>query len=165
MIEQQGSALAGIGFVVNDKPFCLWGTRLESVNDEFVRHIDPAYFEYLAEIHFPQLSSPDTSHMAALALRNAYFHALETFFALLFAAIQAPTCVVGWMQKYQVRDIVSLIGKIFGAHKTYAMVTILATTGIRAGELVSMSVDRLELKMGTAWVNGKRHLARSVPGT
>lgn len=40
--------------------------------------------------------------------------------------------------------------------RDYALITTLATTGIRAGELVSMSTDRIDLKIGTAWVNGKR---------
>lgn len=40
--------------------------------------------------------------------------------------------------------------------RDFAIVTTLATTGIRAGELVSMSPERIDLKGGTAWVNGKR---------
>jgi len=40
--------------------------------------------------------------------------------------------------------------------REYAIITVLATTGLRAGELVSMSVERLDLRKGTAWVNGKR---------
>lgn len=40
--------------------------------------------------------------------------------------------------------------------RDYAIVTTLATTGIRAGELVSMTTSRLNLKRGEAWVHGKR---------
>ena len=40
--------------------------------------------------------------------------------------------------------------------RDFAIVTIMATTGIRAGELVSMSLKRLNLKRGEAWVTGKR---------
>ena len=40
--------------------------------------------------------------------------------------------------------------------RDFAMITLVATTGIRAGELVSMSLSHLDLKQGTAWVNGKR---------
>jgi site-specific recombinase XerD len=37
-----------------------------------------------------------------------------------------------------------------------AIVTVMATSGLRAGELVSMRLSRLELKTGTVWVEGKR---------
>lgn len=37
-----------------------------------------------------------------------------------------------------------------------AIVTVMATTGLRAGELVSMRLSRLDLRKGTAWVDGKR---------
>lgn len=40
--------------------------------------------------------------------------------------------------------------------RDYAIITVLATTGVRAGELVSMMVDQLDLKRGEAWVKGKR---------
>jgi hypothetical protein len=37
---------------------------------------------------------------------------LETFFAFLFAAIQAPDCVVGWIHKYEIFNLKRLIEKI-----------------------------------------------------
>jgi len=37
-----------------------------------------------------------------------------------------------------------------------AIVTVIATSGLRAGELISMRLSRLELRKGTAWVEGKR---------
>lgn len=40
--------------------------------------------------------------------------------------------------------------------RDFAIITTLATTGIRAGELVSMDITRLNLKRGEAWVDGKR---------
>lgn len=40
--------------------------------------------------------------------------------------------------------------------RDYALVTVLATTGLRAGELESMDIDRLDLTKGEAWVQGKR---------
>jgi site-specific recombinase XerD len=40
--------------------------------------------------------------------------------------------------------------------RDFGMITLMATTGIRAGELVSMSLTHLDLKQGMAWVNGKR---------
>lgn len=40
--------------------------------------------------------------------------------------------------------------------RDYAIVTVIATCGLRAGEVVSMDTQRLDLKQGVAWVNGKR---------
>ena len=42
---------------------------------------------------------------AAAALRLAYSQGLETLLALLCAAMQAPDCVVGWMQSYRDSDL------------------------------------------------------------
>ncbi|RMH36453.1 MAG: hypothetical protein D6694_13880 [Gammaproteobacteria bacterium] len=40
--------------------------------------------------------------------------------------------------------------------REFALVTVLATTGVRAGELASMTIDQLNLTKGEAWVCGKR---------
>ena len=40
--------------------------------------------------------------------------------------------------------------------RDFAIVTVMATCGLRAGELVSMDLERLHLYQGIAWVQGKR---------
>lgn len=40
--------------------------------------------------------------------------------------------------------------------RDYAIITVMATGGLRAGELVSMDLERLYLAQGIAWVLGKR---------
>lgn len=40
--------------------------------------------------------------------------------------------------------------------RDFALVTVMATSGVRAGELVSMNVRQLDLRRGIAWVKGKR---------
>ena len=37
-----------------------------------------------------------------------------------------------------------------------AILTVMATSGVRAGELVSMNLQQLDLRQGIAWVHGKR---------
>ncbi|MCC6457905.1 MAG: tyrosine-type recombinase/integrase [Caldilineaceae bacterium] len=37
-----------------------------------------------------------------------------------------------------------------------AIITVMATAGLRAGELISMQLSRLDLRKGLAWVEGKR---------
>lgn len=47
-------------------------------------------------------------------MRNGYFHGLETLFTLICAGLQEPRAVVGWVQKYQnkqLRDIVNSISQ------------------------------------------------------
>ncbi|MCC6457221.1 MAG: tyrosine-type recombinase/integrase [Caldilineaceae bacterium] len=40
--------------------------------------------------------------------------------------------------------------------RDFAIITVMATAAIRAGELVSMDLSQLDLKQGVAWVKGKR---------
>lgn len=49
--------------------------------------------------------------------------------------------------------------------RDFAIITLMATSGMRAGELVSMSLSQLDLKQGTAWVNGKRGWRKVFLGT
>lgn len=45
---------------------------------------------------------------------------------------------------------------LHSSERDFALITVLATTGIRAGELVSMNLRQLDLKQGIVWVQGKR---------
>lgn len=98
-------------FLVDDTPYCAWGWELQKTNLEFLDHIDPTYFEYQANTHFANLEGENKSQ-AATALRTSYHHGLESFFALICAALQAPDCVVGWFEKYQVHQIRKLVSRI-----------------------------------------------------
>ena len=40
--------------------------------------------------------------------------------------------------------------------RDFAIITVMATSGVRAGELVSMNLNQLDLRQGVAWVKGKR---------
>jgi hypothetical protein len=100
-------------FAVDDLPYCVWDWDIRSVNLQFIQSIDPGYFEYSAGVHTDNLEGEDKQR-AATALRSAYHHGLETLFALICATLQAPDCVVGWLQKYQpsqLRRMVTSINK------------------------------------------------------
>ncbi|MBI4232065.1 hypothetical protein HY605_02435 [Candidatus Peregrinibacteria bacterium] len=99
-------------FAVDEAPFCVWEWDLHERNLAFINSIDPAYFAYLANTHGQCLETDAQKQHAALSLRTAYSHGLETLFALLFSAIQAPDCVIGWLHKYDVGDLRSLIKKV-----------------------------------------------------
>jgi hypothetical protein len=98
-------------FVIDDRTFCFWDRGDSPFQQAFLSGLDPEYFDYVARSHLANLEGQH-SLQAALAIRIAYSHALETLFSLLSAALQAPDAPAAWMQKYQVKDVVSLVRKI-----------------------------------------------------
>jgi hypothetical protein len=99
-------------FAVDKKPFCVWEWDLRERNLEFINNLDPIYFNYLADIHRGSLENDGHKQNAALSLRTSYSHSLETFFSILFATIQAPDCIIGWLVKYQLQDLGNLVRKV-----------------------------------------------------
>jgi hypothetical protein len=108
-------------FVVDDKPYCLWDWELQERMLSFLDGIDPQYFTYLAEVHNEALEGEQKQY-AALAIRTAYAQALETLFAFLGAALQAPYCVPAWLAKYSNQDLDKLIGKIQRSQPIYSII-------------------------------------------
>jgi hypothetical protein len=103
-------------FVVGERALCVWGTDIRSLALEFLDNLDASYFEYLANTHSEQINEDQPrekeSQFAALAIRTAYSQALETLFALLCAAVQAPQCIHAWIDNYQPRELYALVRKI-----------------------------------------------------
>lgn len=100
-------------FMVNDAPYCLWSeTNPKNLTIEFLDNFQPEYFEYQADTNLNKLNYKKRRKMAAIALRTAYSHGLETLFSLICASIQAPHCVPGWMLFCQNRQLYSLLEKI-----------------------------------------------------
>lgn len=94
--------------VVNEEPYCVWEIDLEKRNIEFIEGIDVDYFEYLLNVH---LNAEDEKR-ASIALKTTLHHAVETFFSLLGAYIQAPECVYAWVAKCKNEELRSLVKKI-----------------------------------------------------
>jgi hypothetical protein len=99
------------GFVVNERPAYMWGFELAKQNEDFLLGLDPLYFTRAAESYVPLLDAEE-KQTAALALRTSYAHGLETLFALLCAAIQAPHCPLGWILKYAPGDVPKVIRRV-----------------------------------------------------
>lgn len=144
-------------FVVDETPWCAWDWDLKKQNLNFIEGVDPTYFEYLAQVY---VNSPDADkeHKAALALRTAYSHGIETFFSFLFAALQAPDCVIGWVHKYQISDLKSLIEKVNHRQHIYTKVYIDPITWKNiTNALLVFSLDdkdkekRIKQKFAIAW--------------
>jgi len=102
--------------VVNEEPYCIWEVDLKNRNIEFIESIDVDYFEYLLNIH----ANSEDEKRASVALKSALHHAVETFFSLLGAYIQASDCAYAWVAKCSNKDLRLLIAKIIeGNRGTY----------------------------------------------
>src|SRR5688500_3154997 len=100
-----------IRFAVNETPYCFWSLDPVTQDLEFLNNIDPLYFEHIANLLGEALEG-DQKQYAAAAIRIAYSQGLETLFAFLCALVQAPDCVIGWVLKYQNRDLFAVVKKI-----------------------------------------------------
>ena len=110
-------------FVVDKTPYCIWDKNLRKLNLDFLDSIDPKYFNYLADVHGNLLDSEERQY-AATALRTTYSQALESLFAFLCATVQIPSCPVGWLLKYQNRELFEVIRKIQNGEEVLTKLTI-----------------------------------------
>lgn len=100
-------------YAVVDEPFCLWEDDVQAKALEFLDHIDPGYFEYLALQG--QRSMQDVEHKkhAMAAMRIGFFHGAETLFLLIGAllqAVNAPHAFLAQCWPAQLRTLLKRIG-------------------------------------------------------
>lgn len=110
-MRKEHSEIQYARFAVNETPHCLWDLDIHASNLDFINNIDPRYFEHIANLHSQFLEGEEKQY-AAVALRIAYSHGLESLFALLCAAAQAPDCIVGWLLRYKNTELNEVIKKI-----------------------------------------------------
>ncbi len=103
-----------LNFIVNDRPFCLWDENVKRKSLEFLDGLDPSYYKYVANIFLNGVNEKNKkeNHQSALLIRLIYSMALETFFAFIGSAIQAPYCVPAWISLYQPSELKLIINKI-----------------------------------------------------
>lgn len=94
--------------LINDDPFCVWDVDLKDRCREFLRGLDPDYFEYATDAH---ISTTDEKR-ASVALRLSLHHGLETFFSLVGAFVQAPDCPYAWLSKCSTPALRTIIERI-----------------------------------------------------
>lgn len=125
-------------FLIADTPYCVWDWELRQRNLEFLRGLDPMYYEYLVDAHEPALDG-ENKQFAALLLRNTYSQALETFFALAGAAVQAPRAVIGYMLKYRSdSELPVVVRGLTNGHGLLAASAKMQTEGARWETLAEM---------------------------
>jgi hypothetical protein len=100
--------ITGTPIVVGESKYVCWDVDHKSTQEHFLSSFDPSFFEYTCRLHESLLEGDHAQH-AAVALRMTYSHVLETLFALLGMALQAPCCPAGWMLKYKNADLTKLV--------------------------------------------------------
>jgi hypothetical protein len=95
-------------FLVNTRPYAVYGWDLAEENFRFLNGVDHDYFSYLAKVHRNHLEGDDRQR-AAIALRIAFHHAVETQLTLLLAIAQAPNCLFAWIPKCNTGDLRALV--------------------------------------------------------
>lgn len=127
--------IQNVRFVVNKTPYCMWDLDIPQRNLDFINSIDPRYFEHIAKLHSDSLEG-DEKQYAAVALRIAYSHGLESLFALLCAYVQAPDCIVGWLLKYQNKELYKVVRKISERERLYSKLRVKPVTWDVVADLV-----------------------------
>jgi hypothetical protein len=102
-----------IAFFVSDKPFCLWSPSptLDEINAQTIEGIRPEFFIQRSTSLLNTVDDIENT-WAAMSLRSDYGHAIESMLALLFASIQAPRCLAGWLNLYRRDDLEELCARV-----------------------------------------------------
>lgn len=114
-------------FAVNRKPYCVYIVDGKKQNLSFLKSIDHGYFEFIPNLLLDRdFEDARDEKRASVLLRISYLHALETFFTVLMAALQAPHCPAAYFLKIsniELREIVESVqknrAKFYSPHKKF----------------------------------------------
>ncbi len=95
--------------LIDERPYCFWGSDLANKNITFLKNIDCDFYYNIAKKI--KLTFND-DYSSATLIRLLYGQALESLFSLLFGYIQSPHFIIGWLNKYEIKDIRNCINKI-----------------------------------------------------
>lgn len=124
-------------FATNTRPHCIWDGDLAARNLQFLDRVDPAYFEYHAQIYSAALENDDKDRFAAMGNRSGYFHGLESFFAVLGAFLQAPGAMPAWLLRYKNAELKALVGAIHRGQLPYPGLDLARPTWTAISEIVN----------------------------
>jgi hypothetical protein len=98
-------------FFINESPKAFWDWELKKRNLEFLKSINPDYYNFIVESSFKNASNGN-EHNNAILIRQTYSQSLELLFSLLCSVVQAPNCTIGWMLCYTNSQLNDTIKKI-----------------------------------------------------
>lgn len=150
-------SLTKVPFVIDETPFAFWSADVQGENLRFLEGIRPSYFGYLSRTHGVVLAddsaAPADRQFAATALRNAYAQALETFFALIGAALQAPDAPVAYLLKYR-DEIGNVVDKISSGGDLKTRWMLAPLNWEQVADLVTLPVSGVEAERREMNVKG-----------
>lgn len=97
-----------IPFMVHETPYYLIGDDIIKLNLRFLEDFQPEYFYETSKSLFSSIQNSDNrteNNYLASQIKTLYSQAVETFFAYLFGSLQAPLCIVGWLQLYRIKSL------------------------------------------------------------
>lgn len=109
--------------VISERKLAFWDSEINQKNLDFINMLEPEYFKFLAKVNFDILNSDNhlikEKQFAAMNLKAIYSQGLETLFSLLFATVQAPDCVIGWILKYENKELETVVGDFDKGEKIF----------------------------------------------
>ncbi|MEZ7890170.1 MAG: hypothetical protein QMC67_00335 [Candidatus Wallbacteria bacterium] len=107
-------------FYIDNEPYAIVGDEVLERNYDFINQIKTSYFADIVKYIANGLETDENkelTHYKATLIRTLYSQSLETFFALLFATLQAPTFILPWLQKYEIGHLKNLVERIENKQK------------------------------------------------
>lgn len=102
-------------FAVGSKAYSFHDWELRQRNIQYLSALQADYFEQVAK----PLAIESITPSSALSTRLTYFHAVESFFALLFATLQAPWAIIAWLQLYGIETLRQLVATVTACDRTF----------------------------------------------
>lgn len=143
--ESHNKELLGTSIVVGERPMVFWSADRAGDQQSFLGQVEPSYFQYISDTHERELGGPNDRH-AAMLIRSNYSHALETLFALIAAALQAPSCPMGWMLQYKNNELERLIEAISEQKPIESRIDIKTGGWEKVAEAITPNLPEMELK-------------------
>ena len=128
-------------FPVNKRAYSVWSFNVRRDNLEFIKGISADFFSYLGTIHGDKTDGDDGAH-AAIALRLAYHHGVETLLSLLAGTLQAPEAIVAWMGKCRTSDLREIVEDI--SNKNQSLLRLLGVKEVSwrgLSQIISVDID------------------------
>jgi len=97
-----------IPFMVHDTPYYLIGNDIIKLNLRFLKDFQPEYFHETSKVLFSSFQTSKNKkekNYLASQIKTLYHQAVETFFAYLFGSLQAPLCIIAWLQLYRIKSL------------------------------------------------------------
>jgi len=113
----KGVSMTSIPLLTGSRASVFWGADLRRQNLDYLKSLDPGYFQFIADLCADQLDdptklmSPDRQR-AAMMLRVVHGQGVEALMALIGALAQSPQFPLGWMLRYTSSDLEDVIRAI-----------------------------------------------------